>query len=646
MVNDDQSDEGSFVESALFQSALLDAAPDAVIVIAESGDIVLANTRAVELFDYSQAEFIGQQLDMLLPMGARTAHRGHVSRFLASPRVRNMGTGLELFGRRRDGTTFPVEISLSPFPTSRGLFVSSAIRDVTQRKQLEAAAKLLADRLAAAVDAVEDPVALFDKDRRLVLCNNSYRAVLGARLEDPVAGRTFEEILDLWISMLAFPDDAARERFRSARIAAAQLVESDAFDAETADGRSFRFRGRRTPDGGFVTTTWDLTGDAEREDELRAARRAAEVASAAKSDFLSSMSHELRTPLNAILGFAQLLQRDKREVLSQRQLERVSQILKGGEHLLHLIDDVLDLSRIEAGGLSIALERLSVSELVSEACATLGPEAGRVGIAVEIAPTEHAPMIHADPTRFAQILMNFGSNAIKYNRPGGSVHFVIGPGEPSFTRVTVVDTGLGIPLDRQDQIFQRFQRAGQETGPIEGMGIGLAISRRLAELMHGTVGFRSQPGEGSAFWIEMPTASPSIVPGAPESSPGPPNRRRHGAMLYIEDDPGDVVLMKDLLGSYEGLELVVSSNATRAPALAKELLPSLIVIDVELGGFETLKRLREAPETRSIPVIALAGPSATHERRRGELAGFYRYLGKPVKIDELEAALEAILKRD
>jgi len=215
---------------------------------------------------------------------------------------------------------------------------------------------------------------------------------------------------------------------------------------------------------------------------------------------------ELCTPLNAILGFAQLLQRDKKEPLSSRHRDRVDQILKGGDHLLHLINDILDLARIEAGGVSISIEPVSVPEVLDEVKKTPEPMAAREGIVIGVElPLDEPILVTADRTRFSQILMNLGSNAIKYNRAAGSATFIVSQPRPTHVRVAVRDTGVGIPTDRQDKVFQPFQRAGQEVGPIEGTGIGLLISRRLARLMGGELGFRSVEGDGSEFWVDIPS---------------------------------------------------------------------------------------------------------------------------------------------
>jgi len=389
-----------------------------------------------------------------------------------------------------------------------------------------------------------------------------------------------------------------------------------------------------------------------RAEELRQARELAEAASAAKSEFLSSMSHELRTPLNAILGFAQLLERDRKQPLSERQLDRLRHVLRGGEHLLHLIDDILDLSRIEAGRISMSSEPVDVAEVLAEVVHTLEPMAARARIQLAAASAlPGAPRVIADRTRLAQILMNFGSNAIKYGKADGHVLFrtEIAPGS---LRVVVVDDGVGIPADKRDRIFEPFQRAGQEAGPIEGTGIGLTISKQLAELMHGSVGFKSEVGTGSEFWIDLPVdprASaelPALRKGTGPGSPLASGERRH-AVVYVEDNPSNIAFMRELVEDLPSVELLTAPTAEIGLELIRGRLPKVVIMDINLpgmSGFEAVRRLREWPETRDIPVIGLSAAALARDTARAKEAGFHRYLTKPVKVDELTETLERLLE--
>lgn len=628
---------------------ILDTAPDAMVVVDHTGTISFANLQTETIFGYRREELVGKPLEVLIPERFRATHGGHMARYYAQPSTRHMGAGLALFGRRADGTEMDIEVSLAPVHTSGGMLVCAAIRDISERKRIEAMVKLGAERLASAVESIKDPFALFDAGDHLVQCNSAYRTLLGSRLGSLV-GRPYREILDAWLDDLAFPDEATRAAFHVDRLAR-RSEPTSTFDVRTKDGHAFRVSDRRTAEGGVVTTVWDLTEVEHRAEELKTARLAAEAGSAAKSEFLSSMSHELRTPLNAILGFAQLLRRDKREPLSPRHRERVDHILKGGEHLLRLIDDILDLSRIEAGGVSISPEPVDVADVLSEVATTLEPAATRSNVTLTVDPIDPAlPHVATDRTRFVQILMNFGSNAVKYNREGGKVTFSVRV-EGTKVRVVVADTGMGIPEDKQDKLFQPFQRAGQETGPIEGTGIGLAITKRLAELLEGAVGFRSVAGEGSEFWVEMPvhakSALPSSVPHALDPLRGGGEVR--GSVLYVEDNPANVVFMQDLLGGFEGIELMIAPTAEMGVQLARARKPDVILMDINLpgmSGLDALKILKEWPETKDIPVIALTAAASERDRQRGERAGFYRYLTKPVRVDELERALEAVLHDD
>ena len=637
-------------QSALY-SQLLDMAPDAIIIVGDDGNIRLVNVRAESLFGYARHELVGQPLARIIPERFRAAHAVHMARYFADPRVRPMGSALELLGLRKDGDEIPIEVSLSPQSGTDGMTVSAAVRDVSERERLRAAECLAAARLSSAIESMDDAIALFGADDRLLLCNSVFRALVHAAAETNLVGRPYVEILDSWIGDVDVPDEAARTRFRAERLAHRLRETTSSFDVQLTDGRSLRVSDRRTEEGGTVKTIWDLTSERHRAVELREARAAAEAASAAKSEFLSSMSHELRTPMNAILGFAQLLERDKREPLSARHKERVEQILRGGAHLLRLIDDILDLSRIEAGSVTLSPEPVDVREVLDEVRRTLEPIAARQGIVIDSPPADAVlGGVVADRTRFAQILINFGSNAIKYNRPGGTVRFGVTSPREGVVRVSLTDTGIGIPAPMQSKLFQPFQRAGQEAGPIEGTGIGLVITKRLAELMGGEVGFESIADEGSMFWVELRRHDAEVA-SAPLLSRGIPSTELDGSaarhlVLYIEDNPANVVFMKDLMSSFESVELQTLPNAELGVEIARARHPAIILMDINLpgmSGLDALRVLKADASTKDIPVIALTAAAFERDRQRGIEAGFHRYLTKPIDVDELVDVMDRLL---
>ncbi|HVZ30930.1 MAG TPA: PAS domain S-box protein, partial [Polyangiaceae bacterium] len=433
------SDDGLFRE-------LLEAAPDGVVIVDGAGRIVFANSQAERLFGYRSSELLGQGVELLVPERLRTVHARQRAAYVDAPRMRPMGSGQDLLGRRRDGTEFPIEISLSPLRASEGMLFLASMRDVSERKQAEAASRRLQAHLLSAVESIQGAFAIFDAQDRLVLCNSQYRQLVSTGLSGEAIGRRFIELLPaLQLELeIELPGRGLAECWTEYHQRPAGVL-----PVRTRLGRHLRVVERRTAEGGGVTTISDVTEDFEHEDQLRKAHALAEAASSAKSEFLASMSHELRTPLNAVLGFAQLLQRDRKQPLSGRQLERVEHVLQGGEHLLRLIDDVLDLARIEAGRVLVSPERVDVHEVLSEIQATLATLAARQETRVVLANTPpDAGFVIADRTRLKQVLMNFGSNAIKYGRPHGTVHLRAAR-HGSGVRISVEDDGFGIPLDKQ-----------------------------------------------------------------------------------------------------------------------------------------------------------------------------------------------------
>ncbi len=629
--------------------ALLESAPDAMVIVDHDGRIVLLNAQAERLFGYPRAELLGEVVEKLVPKRLRATHGAHRHGYMRDPKTRNMGSGLELYGVRKDGTEFPVEISLSPLESEEGGWISSSIRDITDRKQAEARARLASDRLLSAVESIQDGLALYDARDVLVLGNSTCRQLFATIIEGPIVGRRYGELLDAALASGLFDlQGESGEAFRERLVLYHQNPVGN-FDFKTGAGHTFRMTDRRTLEGGMVSTLWDVTEDVELVAERERAQKLAEDASAAKSEFLSSMSHELRTPLNSILGFAQLLQIDKKTPLNERQKDKLEHVLKGGEHLLRLIDDILDLSHIEAGRVMVSPEPVAVSDVLSEVKTALEPMAERAGITLSF--EESRARVVADRTRFAQILINFGSNAIKYGKAGGRATLRVSEPRPGSVRISVEDDGLGIPFEKQDRLFQPFQRAGQETGPIQGTGIGLAITKRLAELMRGQVGFESSPGVGSRFWVELPehdararaVADAEASQATASSLSGSAGRRY--SLVYIEDNPSNIAFMQELIAELERVNLITAPTAEVGIELVRAHLPDVVIMDINLpgmSGHDAARKLRDWPETRAIPVIALTAAAMVGDRKRAAEAGFYRYLTKPVRVTELLATLEEL----
>ena len=358
------------------------------------------------------------------------------------------------------------------------------------------------------------------------------------------------------------------------------------------------------------------------------------------------MSHELRTPLNAVIGFAQMLRIDREHALTSRQDDYASYILRGGHHLLALINDVLDLNAIEAGRIHLSIERVGVRETLDYVRSSMGTIAAAAGDEFDMGTPAAIADVRADQLRLRQILINLVSNAIKYNRPGGAVALTALQAPGDQVRFVVTDTGIGIAPERQKDLFQPFNRLGAEHTGIEGTGIGLALSRQLVESMSGRLGFTSELGRGSTFWIELP-AEPAGAATADRPPAAHATRPSGGySLLYIEDNPASLRLMEHLISTLPGVAMLSAPTPQLGLDLAMAHRPDVIVLDLNLPsmhGLEVLSRLKAAPQTRSIPVIALTAAALPGDIKRGFAAGFFRYLTKPLDVNAFLAAVDDAL---
>jgi PAS domain S-box-containing protein len=469
---------------------LLESTPDGIVMVNATGRIVLTNSQADTLFGYGRGELRGSLIEVLLPERLREAHVGHRSTYFGQPRTRSMGAGFELYGRRKDGVEFPVEISLSPIDTEEGTMAMSAIRDISDRKKAD---RKFRDLLESAPDAM----VIVTREGNIVLVNSQAvklfgwprEELLGQKIEVLVP-RRFRGHSDHRVGFFANPKSrsmgAGLDLFGRRRDGTEFPVEISLSPLETEEGL-------------FVSSAIrDVTDRKRFEETLREANRL-------KSEFLANMSHELRTPLNGIIGFSELLVDEKPGGLNSKQKEYLNDVLDNGRHLLQLINDVLDLSKVEAGKMELFPERFSVRKAVDDVCATLAPMADKKSISIrrEVAPVLDAVIL--DQHKFRQVLFNLLSNAVKFTSERGRVAVVAAPHGSSELRLEVSDTGIGIRREDFNKLFVEFQQLDSGAGRLyQGTGLGLALSKKIIEFQHGSIGVESEVGKGSTFTVILP----------------------------------------------------------------------------------------------------------------------------------------------
>jgi PAS domain S-box-containing protein len=666
--------EAALLKTGALQDAIFNSANFSSIATDEKGVIQLFNVGAERMLGYTAIEVVDKitPADISDPQEV-IARAKELSLELATPITpgfealvfkasRGIEDIYELTYIRKDGSRFPAVVSVTALRDAQGGIIGYLLigTDNTARKQVEAEQQLLDQRLRdqqfytrSLIESNIDALMTTDPRGIITDVNQQMEALTGCT-RDELIGAPFKN----YFTDPERAEAGIKQVLRGSRVTDYELTACARDGKKTVvsyNATTFHDRDRKLQ--GVCAVARDVTERKrfertlqENNIELERAKAAAEKANLAKSDFLSSMSHELRSPLNAILGFAQLINSDSPPP-TPSQAASIDQILHAGWYLLELINEILDLAQIESGKLALSREPTSLADVMLECQAMIEPQAQQRGIKM-IFPQSGIPrFVDADRTRLKQVLINLLSNAIKYNQADGTVAVECAMSGPERIRVSVRDTGAGLPPDMLSQLFQPFNRLGQERGGEEGTGIGLVMSKRLVELMGGLIGVESTVGLGSVFWFEL---NATVEPKLPETERPPaiasaqlPDAGAPRTLLYVEDNPANLKLIEQLIARRPDIRLLVARDGNLGIELARAHRPDVILMDINLpgiSGIEALKILREDPETARIPVVALSANAMPRDIEKGLQAGFFRYLTKPIKVNEFMDTLGVALE--
>jgi PAS domain S-box-containing protein len=665
----------ALLKAGALQDAIFNSANFSSIATDEKGVIQLFNVGAERMLGYTAAdvvdkitpanisdpqEVIARAKALSMEVGTTITPGFEALVFKASRGIEDI---YELTYIRKDGSRFPAVVSVTALRDDQDAIIGYLLigTDNTARKQVEAEQKKLDQRLRdqqfytrSLIESNIDALMTTDPAGIITDVNKQMEALTGCT-RDELIGAPFK-------NYFTDPEQAEasiKQVLSQKKVANYELTARARNGKETVVSYNLTtFYDRdRTLQGVFAAAR-DVT-DRKRLDqvlqeknvELESAKSVAEKANRAKSDFLSGMSHELRSPLNAILGFAQLMESDSPPP-PPSQMENITQILQAGWHLLKLINEILDLAKIESGKVPMSSEPVSLIDVMRDCQAIMESQAQQRGIRITFPQVDSTWFVHADQTRVKQVLINLISNAIKYNCEQGTVEVTCNASAPRRIRVSIRDTGAGLSPEELAQLFQPFNRLRQEAGDEEGTGIGLVVAKQLVELMGGEIGVESTVGAGSVFWFELASADApqlavevvdSAAPAEIQVQEGMPLR----TLLYVEDNPANLRLVEQIIARRSDLRLLTAVNGRLGIEAALASHPEMILMDINLpdiNGFEALKILRENPETAHIPVVALSANAMPRDIEKGMAAGFFRYLTKPIKIMEFTDMLHVTLE--